>query len=300
MVNFVRKHFSARLQACMVKIWSQVERHLPMYLRSVIWNGISFTHKACLGYLETHLVDHCNMNCRRCLHFSPLAEPWFADLESFAKDFERLSQLFKSIRTIRLMGGEPLLHSSVEKFFPVVRTAFPSSRIYLVTNGLLLAKQGNEFWEACRKNGIDIDFTVYPPMQSALESLRELCNTEGVVLRETPSDTFCVMMNYKGDSPRQSTFSACRNLFYCPLLKGGRIYGCAPSAFVQDFNERFGRNVPEASGVSIFDKSITGRKILRLLNRSMVMCCYCTADRASAPWSSGKPQEMDWDASSCK
>jgi hypothetical protein len=28
---------------------------------------------------ETHMVDHCNLDCWGCSHFSPLADEWFAD-----------------------------------------------------------------------------------------------------------------------------------------------------------------------------------------------------------------------------
>ena len=33
--------------------------------------------------LEIHLVDHCNLNCGGCNHFSPIAKPWFIDPNYF-------------------------------------------------------------------------------------------------------------------------------------------------------------------------------------------------------------------------
>ena len=33
--------------------------------------------------VEMHIVDHCNLNCNCCNHFSPLAEPWFISLKDF-------------------------------------------------------------------------------------------------------------------------------------------------------------------------------------------------------------------------
>ena len=46
-----------------------------------------------IQYLEHHIVDHCNLNCVGCSHFSPISNPWFEDIEDFKRDFERLAEL---------------------------------------------------------------------------------------------------------------------------------------------------------------------------------------------------------------
>ena len=33
------------------------------------------------------IVDHCNLNCKGCGHFSPLASESFLDIETFENDF---------------------------------------------------------------------------------------------------------------------------------------------------------------------------------------------------------------------
>ena len=64
-----------------------------------------------MNYLEHHIVDHCNLNCGGCSHFSPLADPWFEDFDTFKKDFLQLYDITHgNVGVIRLMGGEPLLH----------------------------------------------------------------------------------------------------------------------------------------------------------------------------------------------
>ena len=35
------------------------------------------------------IVDHCNLNCKGCGHFSPLASKSFLDLETFENDLRR-------------------------------------------------------------------------------------------------------------------------------------------------------------------------------------------------------------------
>lgn len=103
-----------------------------------------------LPYLEFHLTDHCNLNCKGCAHYSPMASDHYADLYQLEKDLQRLAQLFRNIRLIRLMGGEPLLHPDVDRFIRTTRSAFPKSRIGIVTNGILLPQASQAFWDACR------------------------------------------------------------------------------------------------------------------------------------------------------
>ena len=46
-----------------------------------------------IKYIETHIVDHCNLKCRGCSHFSPLAGPYFKDYNEYIKEITQLSKL---------------------------------------------------------------------------------------------------------------------------------------------------------------------------------------------------------------
>src|SRR5436305_12292671 len=59
-----------------------------------------------LRYVEYHLVEHCNLSCQRCGHFSPLAKPGISDREAFARDLRQLATHFASIKEPRLLGGQ--------------------------------------------------------------------------------------------------------------------------------------------------------------------------------------------------
>ena len=39
------------------------------------------------------IVNHCNLNCVGCGHFSPLAKEYYLPLDSFKRDCEQLSKL---------------------------------------------------------------------------------------------------------------------------------------------------------------------------------------------------------------
>ena len=63
------------------------------------------------------IVDHCNLNCKGCGHFSPLAPKSFLDIETFENDLRRLNGLLNgNIYCFELMGGEALLHPQLEDF----------------------------------------------------------------------------------------------------------------------------------------------------------------------------------------
>jgi ABC-2 type transport system ATP-binding protein len=42
---------------------------------------------------DVHLADHCNLNCKGCYHFSPLAPEKFLDIEQYERDCTRLNEL---------------------------------------------------------------------------------------------------------------------------------------------------------------------------------------------------------------
>lgn len=46
-----------------------------------------------LPYLEFHVADHCNLNCKGCVHFSPLVpREKFADYETVRQDLLQLKK----------------------------------------------------------------------------------------------------------------------------------------------------------------------------------------------------------------
>ena len=109
-----------------------------------------------IQYLEHHIVDHCNLNCAGCTHFSPLVEePWYEDIRIFKQDFTKLAEM-TDVRLIRLMGGEPLLHPQLCEFLQIVRNLFPNSEIQLVTNGILLKQRRDELLPLCNNLKIKI------------------------------------------------------------------------------------------------------------------------------------------------
>ncbi len=119
-----------------------------------------------LNLVLINIVEHCNLNCKNCCHFSSLAQEEFLDINIFEQDLKRLLELTKNrsylIKNIQLCGGEPLLHPELIKFLEISRKYFPTSDITIVTNGILLNQQSEEFYRSCSNYNIKIAPTVYP------------------------------------------------------------------------------------------------------------------------------------------
>ena len=69
------------------------------------------TTQPSLKLVEINIVSHCNLNCRSCSHFSPVAGKEYLPIELAELDFARLAELSGGdVQCIHIMGGEPLLH----------------------------------------------------------------------------------------------------------------------------------------------------------------------------------------------
>lgn len=248
-----------------------------------------------LDYIETHLVDHCNLNCKGCSHFSPLSGRKFADLDAFKRDFLRLRELFDNIVVIRLMGGEPLLHPEANSFLKVARSVFPDANIQLVTNGTLLLKQDAPLWETCSRNDILIQISRYP-IKLDVDGLEKKCADARVRLEFTePATRFYKHINLAGDSDPAAAFADCQSIYRCPHLREGKISVCRMPALVHIFNGAFGKNIP-VSGEDFLDihGNVTAHDILTFLERPVPLCRWCLTDWPSFEWGVTRKNIREW------
>ena len=252
---------------------------------------------------EVHLCDHCNLNCKSCGHFSPIAEKRFVELDVLERDFKRLSELTdRKCETIDLMGGEPLLHPKVIEIFDIAKKYF-DSKIQLVTNGILLANQPEEFWESCKKNALIIAISIYP-IQINIEKIRAQAHKFGVVLapREKFKENswFKCKPDFTGSQDIEDAYLNCAYGGSCLYLEDGRLSHCALPALSKHFNRYFDKSdykyaVPsEKDFIDIF-KVNSLNEILEKFTRPIPYCRYCRVDGMDfIKWQSSKRQIEEW------
>lgn len=247
-------------------------------------------------YLETHLVHHCNLNCVGCSHFSPLVdEKWFADIDSYEKDIERISEFSFPLKVIKLMGGEPLLHPEIISFFEVTRRHLKETKIILVTNGILLSSKEDKFWRACHDNGVSIEISGYP-IDLDVKKINHLASKYSVDLfyKKVQGE---MRARYLEPEPK---FSARRNfnkccMANCTTLLEGKLYPCSLGTYINFFNESSNTHFPEEKGLDLHRKNLSKEQILNYINSPIELCKYCvTTSIPSTKWRKSSLEIEEW------
>lgn len=243
---------------------------------------------------EVCIVDHCNLSCQMCDHFSQLADKWFVDIQTYTRDIERMAELFEhKTGTITLVGGEPTLHPELAQMLIIGRKLFPDTRINLLTNGILLPKMENDIngniWKVCSEQKIDMTITAYPINfdyigleNKAREygiSLRMASNIHDIKTGLTHKISDRHPLNLDGKVP--PIYAA--HCFYfnkCHILREGKYYMCPMAAHIGIFNKYFDKQVPrsEKDYLNIYEVQ-SWKDFAEFGSAFIPMCRYCDQKR---------------------
>ena len=250
------------------------------------------------------LVEHCNLNCAMCDHFSPLARPEIADYDEFCRDFERLSQIVDSrCRRIGLMGGEPLLCPNIEQYISKVRACFPETQISIVTNGILLNRMEDKFFKSCKENSIEIEYTCYP-IDFDYEGVKKAIRSKGVTINayngtdEFVKTSYFIPIKIDGDEDIEWNFNHCFHANNCIQLKHGKLYTCTIIPNIEHFNRAFATDIPVSNDdyIDIYTEGITEKDIMADLARPKRFCRFCDVKnrRNDIPWKCSSKSLCEW------
>lgn len=252
--------------------------------------------------LEIHLADHCNLNCAGCSHYSPLAEHAFCDIGQLMESLSKLSAYAKAFRTIRLLGGEPLLNPNVSDITKVIREYFPHNEVEVVTNGILLRNSHSghideSFWECCRINNIVIGVTVYP-VGVDYDALKRMCKEKGIQFHIYGDRTVRSCFEVYALSPDRNgcilNYYRCHEMDFLQLV-GSRIYSCPQCAYVGVLNKAFGYDFGHRKGDYLEVDDIDSRwSIRRFRLRAKPFCKYCIFPRRKVDWQLSKRSADEW------
>jgi hypothetical protein len=232
-------------------------------------------------HIEFNLTDHCNLNCRGCSHYSPLAPEEYQPIEELKHDMEHISEI-KNVHLIRevfLIGGETLLYPHLNQAMKLARHYFSHATVRIFTNGIKLPKMDDEFWQLCRELNVIIDITRYP-IKFDYDSVEQLCNAQGVKYRifgdrSLAEEFFRFPLDTAGTQNKWISHFKCYS-FGCITINHSRIYACSQCACIEHLNQRFGYNFRTTPADYIAIKDLTdARQILKLRNRPTPFCSYC-------------------------
>lgn len=257
-------------------------------------------------YFLTHIVDHCNLKCRGCYHFSSLAKESFLDINEFERDIKRLSELFcGKMEKIVLLGGEPLLHPEIVKFFIITRKYFPEGELRILTNGLLLLQMKQEFYETMLSSNVELWVTKYP-VPFDYSKAEEYAKTFGVDIHyfNSEANESVRTLGYQpldidGKQNFKQNFIHCYRANECIDLKHGRMYPCIIPAEIKPFCDYFNVDLPveKMDSVDIFEVS-NGEELLDRLKCPIPFCRFCNRENikifGDIPWSKTKFNIKEW------
>lgn len=248
-----------------------------------------------LSYLEYHVADHCNLNCKYCTHYSPLVpEPVFTDFESFCRHLEQLKKWIPDIGIIRVLGGEPLLNPQLGDFIAYTRRLYPASILTVVTNGLLIPRMSEELMETMRNNTAFLHISYYPPMQERIGAAQAF-------LYEHQIPYTITALTREFNKTQTLTPQSDEDFFYrcfqasCVCMHDGKLAPCFAPFTTKYFNHAFGANLPTDEGINLYDPELTVPMLKASLLVPMNRCRYCIAGEAKEWEIAGRKSTIeDW------
>jgi GTP 3',8-cyclase len=229
---------------------------------------------------ELNVVYHCNLSCRACSHLSPQMKKSLVAPEEVYNDFSILAKYYRP-EHVRLLGGEPLLHPALVEIVDAVRRSNISDRIRVITNGILLWKMPDLFWQ-----GVDeIHISAYPgyePSDEKEERYRRQAIEHNVDLKILYFDSFRESYSELGTTDRnliKRLYSTCQiaHVWQCHNVSDGYFYKCPQSLCIP----RALKDIPLAKtaddGIKITDSGTFLSELQRYLESKEPLhaCQYC-------------------------
>ena len=109
--------------------------------------------------LRISVTDRCNIRCFYCMPAENVQFMPRADLLSF-EEMERFVRICVGlgVNKVRLTGGEPLVRKDLSKLVAMIAAIEGIHDIGITTNGILLAEQAQELWDAgLRRINVSLD-----------------------------------------------------------------------------------------------------------------------------------------------
>lgn len=249
-----------------------------------------------LGEIDIAVVQHCNLNCASCDHFSPLAKEEYIDIGNYEKLLARLKYILhdKKVYRFNLMGGEPLLHPKLFELCKITREYFPQSGIFITTNGILL-KERNEEVQRIKK---ELNVRVLQSIHNKNCSFYKLNlhnnkteNVENLCCNNRETNVLKIQKNV--DEKFWDFYSD----FPCAQLnENGDYFSCIIPANIRHLNSFFDETFEVIEGkdyVNIY-KIDTIEPLLKMNCQPTISFCKYCGKKSLVEWSMSKYDKSEW------
>lgn len=248
-------------------------------------------------YVEIQLCDRCNLDCAYCSHLSPVSKPVTISLETLAEECHRLAHI--GVDEVNLMGGEPLLHPQLIEAITLTRSILPDIKLIVSTNGLLLPRMSDEFWQACRENKVVIRITPYPRAKGGIVNYFKyvyLIRKNRVRMESTGWRFGFRHQLLSEEAQYDATANYLRCSLHCTQVRDATLWPCAYVAYAFNLNNKFGTHFKHAAGDSLpMTESTTATDVRLWLLRSKPFCRHCAILNAKhVNWKRSEYTRAEW------
>lgn len=247
-------------------------------------------------FLEYYITLNCNLNCISCSSFSPLVnENTHKDLNYIKKDFKKIYEITekgKKIYKLVLMGGEPLYHPNIDNIINYFGELGINLRI--VTNGILIPKMTESFFNMIKKYNIELIVSTYPSIKYKKIFKKLYINNIKHRLYDRISH---FGHQYFHKEKKGITYCRYRNSVF--ILKDSKIYTCSETAHFDVFDKKFkgqhNLKVTKSDYVHL-DEVETLEELIKLREeRIPALCEYCDgSEKKMTVWDTSKGNLDEW------
>lgn len=178
-----------------------------------------------------------------------------------------------NLKWLRLLGGEPLIHPQISECLKQIRGLFPNTELSLVTNGLLLGKMNQEFYDVCLNYRIGIKVTDYGLIK--LISIIKKLKDQGISVGYYAIRKEWHYQHIRLTEGVIDCLKHCKFRNTCNNYRDGKIYLCPHIAYIDYFNKKFGQNVQlnETDYISLDDVD-SFNELMQKLKTAKPHFCY--------------------------
>lgn len=254
--------------------------------------------------IDIPVVEHCNLCCKGCTAFSPLAQEEFLSYEGYCRDMHKLAELTEhNLSEIMYTGEEPLLHPRFGEMLILARKLYPKAEISFMTNGVLIPAQKDEFWKICSDYDINVRISRYPIKlnDQKIKEIQEKWSVDfdWVGGKDIPvKKMWKYPIDLKGGVSLRNSFKICSQINVCVRMKNGKLYPCNTTACIEHFNRYFGKNLKLIPGKDYLEleKVRDIQEVFEFLITPPPFCKYC--NRAGVTfghdWEVSKKDISEW------
>ena len=262
---------------------------------------------------KTQIVDECNLNCRGCDHFAPIAKVWHQPVSDYINMIKTLKQTVgNNIKEIELYGGEPLLHEKFYEILLATEVVFPQDIIISVeTNGILLDKFLQKNPRLLKDSRIEYQITEYLPTKGIVDRLNEkypqltIFRSKHTPL-ELDSNNHCwkdSMFNVNIRKEKISNVNPLEiyNNCYCKsfeehsmCLRNWKLSPCPIVMCMDIFDNYFGEEYCEASNYVRLDNELCDENLDKIAHYPCENCKRCGNIVYGFPYQKSNKQRCEW------